>query len=217
MDDSHPEAPTHQELSLGLTSPTCVLCGVVRCPQSQSHLDSALPPAQLTGMEGAVQGEAREGTEHGRRSRSLSDNPRPVLVRGCAHVCVKHSSAMWSWFGLHGRGRFLLSHLDGKRKHFQRSRDAKAGSFTLFTDPLAPSQKEALAAGACLNPILFPLSLWLPAIPSLSASSLGPFKAFPDRAGSGSLSQLWQSMAGLSPAIQSFLLSQTGRAPTPLP
>lgn len=27
MDDSHREAPTHQELSLGLTSPTPVLCG----------------------------------------------------------------------------------------------------------------------------------------------------------------------------------------------
>lgn len=27
MDNSHTEAPTHQELSLGLTSPTPVLCG----------------------------------------------------------------------------------------------------------------------------------------------------------------------------------------------
>lgn len=81
----------------------------------------------------------------------------PLSVCGCAHVCVRHGSAMWSWFSLRGRGRFLLSHLGGKGKHLQRSKDAKAGSFSLFTDPLAPSQREPFAAGACLNPILFPV------------------------------------------------------------
>lgn len=145
----------------------------------------------------------------------------PVFVRGCAHVCVKHSSAMWSRFGLHGRGRFLLSHLDGKRKHLQRSKDAKAGSFTLFTDALAPSQKEPFAAGACLNPILFPLSLWLPSRADSIPHCLlpGPFTSLPRQGWirKPGLSQLWQSRAGLSPEIQSFLLSQTERAPTPLP
>lgn len=81
----------------------------------------------------------------------------PLFVCGCAHVCVRHGSALWSWFSLHGRGRFLLSHLGGKRKYLQRSKDAKTGSFTLFTDPLDPSQREPSAAGACLNPILFPV------------------------------------------------------------
>lgn len=109
----------------------------------------------------------------------------PLFVCGYAHVCVKYSSAMWSWFGLHGRRRFLLSHLHGKRKHLQRSKDAKAGSYTLFTDPLAPSQKEPFAAGACLNPILFPLSLWLPSR-ALAAPPWVHSQTFPDRAGSGS-------------------------------
>lgn len=113
----------------------------------------------------------------------------PLFVCGCAHVCVKHGSAMWSQFGLHGRGRFLLSHLDGKRKHLQRSRDAKAGSFTLFADPLAPSQKEPFAAGGMSQPHLVS-SVPVSAKQSQFHPSLAPpwvhSQAIPDRAGSGS-------------------------------
>lgn len=104
----------------------------------------------------------------------------PLFVRGCAHVCVKHGSAMWSRFGLHGRGRFLLSHLDGKRKIYKETGMPKQVHSLSSQILWHPHRRSLLQQGHVSTPSCFLCTCGCQAepIPSLAASSLGPFKAF---------------------------------------
>lgn len=142
----------------------------------------------------------------------------PLFVCGCAHVCVKQNSAMWSWFGLHGRRRFLLSHLHGKRKHSQKEQGCQGRFIHSLHRSFGTLTEGTFCSRGMSQPHLVS-SVPVAAKQSPRCSSLGPFTNLPRQGWirKPGLSQLWQSKAGLSPAIQSFLLSPMERAPTPLP